>query len=131
VEENEIKTIQDFLAAYKNGQRLFINLDLEEEQGGVSGEVLQDCIFENCFLFLDFRNADLTNSDFLSCNIKTADFRNAILTNTLFKNCSVESIMFKGAKVDKLIFEENYCYGSTVGQKDFEEHFKESDEARK
>jgi uncharacterized protein YjbI with pentapeptide repeats len=129
MEKSEIKTIQHFLDAYKNGQRSFINLELDEEIGGVSGELLHDCIFEHCFLFLDFRNADLTNSKFLSCNIKTADFRNAILSNTLFKNCSVESIMFKGAKVDYLIFEENYCYGSIVGQKDFEEHFKNSDEA--
>ena len=77
---------------------------------------------------MDFRGSKLTGAKFIACNIKTADFRNADLTNATIKNCSLESAMFKGAKTDNLTFEENYCFGNTVGQEDFEELFKDSDE---
>jgi uncharacterized protein YjbI with pentapeptide repeats len=123
-----IKTIQDFLNAYKSGQRYFNDLELDEEKGGVGGEILHDAVFENCFMFLDFNGADLANAKFLSCNIKTADFRNANLTNAMIKNCLVESTMFKGAKVDGFIFEENYFHGNPLGQEDFEKYFKDADE---
>ncbi len=39
--------------------------------------------FNGCFLFLDFKNSNLTNSKFISCNIKTADFRGANLKQTI------------------------------------------------
>jgi len=77
-------------------------------------------------MFLDFNGANLTNTQFISCNIKTADFRNANLTNAVIRNCCVECTMFKGAKTDHLVFEENYCYGLVLGQDDFEKHFKEA-----
>ncbi|MBK8547770.1 MAG: pentapeptide repeat-containing protein [Saprospiraceae bacterium] len=34
-------------------------------------------IFENCFLYLDFHNSNLTNADFISCNIKEIDLLGA------------------------------------------------------
>ena len=115
------------LSSYEKGQRKFDNWDFEED-GSVQGLNLTGIEFQNCFLFLDFRNANLTNSKFISCNIKTADFRGANLKNALIKNCSVESTMFKGAKVEKFRFEENYYYGATTKPGDFDELFKESDE---
>jgi uncharacterized protein YjbI with pentapeptide repeats len=127
MDNQEILSIQYFLSAYSSGQRHFENLHLDEDKGNIKDQVLHNCVFEKCFMFLDLQNADLTNSKFINCNLKTASFKNSILTNTLFKNCAVESVAFKGAKVLNLIFEENYCYGSTIGQKDFEEHFKDAE----
>ncbi len=121
-------TIQEFLTAYNNGQRLFEHWDFDEENS-VVGKDLSGVEFRNCFLFLDFRNANLTNSKFIQCNIKTADFREANLSNGLIKNCSVESTMFKGACVENFRFEENYYYGATTKSEDFEEIFKDADEA--
>ncbi|WP_178989675.1 pentapeptide repeat-containing protein [Winogradskyella schleiferi] len=123
----ENRTLEEFLTAYSEGKRHFLNWDFDEELS-VSGIDLTDVYFEKCFLFLDFRKTKLTNSKFIGCNIKTADFRDSDLTNAIIKNCSVESTMFKGAKTENLIFEENYCYGNTVNKKDFEKIFKESDE---
>lgn len=115
------------LEAYKGGQREFDNWDFHED-GSVQGLDLSGIEFSNCFLFLDFRNTNLTNSKFIRCNIKTADFRGANLTNALIKNCSVESTMFKGATVENFRFEENSSYSCTTSQGDFEKLFKDSDE---
>ncbi len=126
--EMKNKTLQEFLSAYSKGKRHFLNWNFNEDIS-VKGMDLTDVCFEKCFLFLDFREAKLINSKFIGCNIKTADFRHSDLTNAMIKNCSVESTMFNGAKTDNLIFEENYCYGNTVNQNDFEEIFKNSDES--
>ena len=121
------KTIEELLNAFFAGQRHFQNWDFDED-GTIKGINLSGIIFEECFLFLDFRDSNLTNTKFIKCNIKTADFRGSDLTHALIKNCSVESTTFKGAKTDNLIFKENYCYGNVVNQKDFDEIFKDSNE---
>ena len=118
----EKRTLEEFLSAYSEGKRHFMNWNFDEELS-VRRMDLTGVYFENCFLFLDFRETKLTNSKFIRCNIKTADFRFSNLTNAMIKNCSVESTMFEGAKTDTLIFEENYCYGNTVNQNDFEKIF--------
>ncbi|WP_271766678.1 pentapeptide repeat-containing protein [Aquimarina algiphila] len=123
----EKRTLEEFLSAYSEGKRHFMNWNFDEELS-VRGMDLTDVYFENCFLFLDFRESKLMNSKFIRCNIKTADFRFSNLTNAMIKNCSVESTIFEGAKTDTLIFEENYCYGNTVNQNDFEKIFKNSEE---
>ena len=125
--KSDFKSIEELISAYDRGQRKFDNWDFEED-GSVQGLDLRGIEFWNCFLFLDFRNAILTNSKFISCNIKTADFRGANLKNGLIKNCSMESTLFKGAKVENFRFEENYCFGATTRLEDFDELFKESDE---
>jgi hypothetical protein len=125
--EPENRTLEELFSAYLKGKRHFLNWDFDEDLS-VKGKDLSDIFFENCFLFLDFRESKLNGAKFIGCNIKTADFRNSDLTNATINNCSVESTMFKGAKTDNLIFKENYCYGNTVGQKEFEELFKDSDE---
>lgn len=124
----EFRTVEELLIAYRNGQRLFENWDFNDDDSSVAHETFSNAVFQHCFMFLNFRNTILSNTQFISCNLKTADFRGADLSNALFKNCSVESTLFNGAITTNLRFEENYCYGVTVGQNDFEEFFKSSDE---
>ncbi len=126
---SEFRTVEELLIAYDKGQRIFEDWDFNDDNSSVEGENLSDATFRSCFMLLNFRNAFLSGTQFISCNIKTADFRGADLSNALIKNCSVESTMFKGANTQNLRFEENYCYSATVGQSDFEETFKNSDEA--
>jgi|GEM_PF-2047588 len=121
------RTINEFLNAYRNGQRQFENWDFNQNQS-VAEHDLSDVEFINCILPLDFRNTKLTNSKFVSCNIKTADFRGADLTNGLIKHCAIEATMFKEALTANFRFIENYCYGSTTKPGDFEEIFKNSDD---
>jgi uncharacterized protein YjbI with pentapeptide repeats len=123
-----LKSIPELLSAYTNGQRQFNGWHFEEDES-VRGLDLTGVEFRNCFLYLDFRDANLTNARFISCNMKTADFRGANLTNALIKNCLLESAMFKGAIVDNFRFEENYYWGMTTQPGDFERVFKEADEA--
>lgn len=122
------KTIKDFLSAYSDGKRHFLNWDFDEGIS-VKGMNLTDVYFEKCFLFLDFRETKLINAKFIGCNIKTADFSDSDLTNAMIKNCSVESTIFKGAITNNLIFKDNYCYGNTVNQSDFGKLFKDSSES--
>ncbi|MBP2832614.1 pentapeptide repeat-containing protein [Aquimarina sp. U1-2] len=124
--DSENKTISEFISAYKNGQRKFANWNFNEDNS-VEGLDLQNIHFEECFLFLNLRNTNLANAKFITCNIKTADFRGANMTNAIIKNCRVEGVMFKGAITDQLVFKENYCHSTTVGQDDFETFFKETD----
>ena len=110
----------DFFQAYDKGQRHFCNLDFEYLEG-FAGKDFSDVVFEQCFLYIDFRNSNLTNAQFVGCNLKEIDLRNANLTNALMKNCLVESAMFKGAVVANFRFIDNYYYGLTIGQTDFDE----------
>jgi len=112
----------EFFEAFEQGHRKFDNLDFEDF-GGFSEKDFSGVEFENCFLNLDFRNSNLSNSKFITCNVKCADFRQANLTNALMKNCSVESAMFKGAKIDGFQFIENYFCGSIIEQGAFEKYF--------
>jgi len=121
---SDYSTIEDLQKAYAQGRREFENWDFEED-GSAQGLDLNGIEFRNCFLFLDFKNANLANAKFISCNLKTADFSGANLENARINNCLVESTLFEGAKLNNFQFEENYYFGVTVGQKDFEAFFKD------
>ena len=121
----EYKTIEELLNAYGNGQRQFIDWDFAED-GSVAGKNLSNVEFRNCFLFQDFRDANLSGAKFIRCNIKMTDFRGANLTQAVIKNCAVESAIFKGAITKELTFEENFCYGSVTQPSDFEKIFKDT-----
>ena len=116
----------EFFEAYKNGQRRFLDLDFEYLDG-FSNNDFSDIIFEGCFLYVDFRNSNLTNAKFIGCNIKEIDLRQANLTNALMTNCLVESALFKGATVKGFKFLDNYYYGLTLGQEEFDEKIIHSD----
>lgn len=119
-------THSEFFEAYKKGQRHFSNLDFEYLEG-FSHRDFTDIIFENCFLYLDFRYSNLTSAKFIGCNIKEIDLRRANLTNALMKNCLVESALFKDAVITNFRFIDNYYYGITIGQDEFNKKIKNSD----
>lgn len=119
-------TIEELIAAYKNGQRHFKNWNFEED-ASLKGYSLPDIHFEECFMFIDLRNVDLTQSQFVKCNLKTSDFREANLKGALIKNCSVESIMFRGANLEDFQFENNYYFRLTLKQTDFPELLKQEE----
>ena len=121
-------TSAEFFKSYKSGQRYFHGLDFEYEEG-FNNNNFSDVIFDHCFLYLDFRSSTMTNAQFLNCNIKEIDLRNSDLTGALMRNCLVESAMFKGAIVENFRFIDNYYFGATIGQKDFDEVFINNDES--
>jgi uncharacterized protein YjbI with pentapeptide repeats len=120
-------TVTEFFAAVEKGQRHFVGLYFEYEDG-FSNKDFSNVTFEGCFLYLDFRNSNLSNSKFIECNIKEIDLRGADLTNSFMTKCLVESAMFKGANVKNFKFEENYYFGLTLGQDDFDTKLVHEDE---
>jgi len=120
----------EFYKAYEDGERYFTSLDFEYLDGFTNKD-FSNIIFENCFLYLDFRGSDLTNAQFLNCNIKEIDLRNTNLTGALIKNCLTESAMFKDAIVRDFKFIDNYYYGLTIGQKEFDEMLRNQGEFEK
>lgn len=114
-----MKTAEEIIEAYKNGQRYFVDVEMENEN--FDGQNLEGIIFENCFLYSSFRKANLKNAKFINGNVKTCDFTGANLTNAHFENVSVEGVLFNGAKKDGVYFDNNWCYGNRVTQKHFED----------
>lgn len=110
-----------------SGQRHFKALNFEYESG-FSGKDFSGVIFENCFLYLDFRNSNLSNAQFIRCNIKEIDLRGARLCGALMTHCLVESAMFSGANTTGFRFVENYYYGLVLNQADFDEKLLHSGE---
>lgn len=113
-------TPDEFFEAFKNGQRHFIDLDFEYAEG-FSSKDFSDIIFEGCFLYIDLRNSNLANTQFINCNIKEIDLRYCNLTNGCITNCLVESALYRGAIVTGFKFIDNYAYGATVGQEFFDD----------
>lgn len=120
---NKTNLATHILEKYKSGLRRFTDLEIENES--LANENLEGIIFENCMLYVDFKNANLRNSQFLNGHVKTSDFRNADLTGARFENQGLESTRFKGAKTDNLIFINNSCYSKeNLNIDDFEKYFK-------
>jgi hypothetical protein len=111
------------LEHYKNGQRYFEDLDLENES--FEGEDLEGIIFDRCLLYVSFRGANLKNAQFLNGGIKTCDFQEADLTNARFENLNVESSQFAGSTTTNIYFDNNWAYGQAVTQDDFNDWIKD------
>jgi len=118
----KIKTVEQLIEAYKSGQRIFIELEFEDNES-FHGKNLSGSTFKNCWFIADFTSSNLEDCIFIDSNLKTSDFRNSNLRGATIKNCSVESTSWKGAIVDDFCFENNFHYGAIIGQIDFMNHF--------
>jgi uncharacterized protein YjbI with pentapeptide repeats len=123
---NKTNFAESILEQYRNGQRYFVDLELENES--FDYQDLQDAVFENCFFYSSFRNTNLRNAKFINGNIKTCDFREADLTNAHFENLAVESSQFARAKIDGIYFDNNWAYGQKVTKADFDKWIKDYEE---
>ena len=111
-----LNTAESLLSAYANGDRQFINCELDG--CSLANVNLSGATFLRCFMSFDFKGANLTGVRFEECNLKTTTFRNAILKDAVITNCSVESIDFKEANIENLKFENNYSMGVLLNQDD-------------
>ena len=111
-----VNTTEQFIKAYKNGERHFIGCDLDE--CSFSSVNLSEAIFTKSFLPVDFDGANCENTHFLKSNLKGADFANANLRNAIIQECSVEGISLTGAIVEGIIFKDNFYMGSKMDQAD-------------
>ena len=71
---NDISSTQDLLTAYAEGERHFIDIDI---QGSLKGASLSGVTFQTCFLLCDFDEANLEGARFENSNIKTLTFADA------------------------------------------------------
>ena len=123
---NKTNLVGYVLEKYRQGLRYFENLDMENES--FEGQNLEDIVFEDCSLYINFRKTNLKNAKFLNGGIKTCDFREAILTNARFENVCIESAKFARAKTDGIYFDNNSCFGQYVSQADFDSWIKDCEE---
>ena len=112
---SSIKTVEQLIEAYNNGERHFISLEFESSES-FDGLDFSGSTFEDCYFCAYFTNTNLTNAKFINSNIKTSDFRRANLTNAYMTGCNMESTRFKDSIRVDFIFENNFCMGRVVGQ---------------
>lgn len=118
----KINLIRELIHAYRNGQRLFTGLEFENNES-LHGQTLSGSTFKNCWFIADFTNSNLEGCIFIDSNLKTSDFRGANLKNASIEHCLIESTRWDGANIENFKFDNNYHYGSTVGQEDFLKYF--------
>src|SRR5687768_3004314 len=117
-----MKSVEEFLDAYRNGERYFHDLEFDHEES-FKAQDLRGSTFKNCWFSADFTYTNLKGCKFFNCNLKTSDFSNANLSRASMKDCTVESTSYIGATVDGFVFEGNFHYGAIVGQNDFIKYF--------
>ncbi len=120
--DRKINSITQLLEAYKEGQRLFLELEFENDESLI-GQNLSGSIFKNCWFIVDFSNSNLEDCIFIDSNLKVSDFRNSNLKNAKVERCLIESTRWQGANIENFEFKNNYHYGATVGQEDFFKFF--------
>jgi len=111
----KVKSIKQLLSLYANGERHFIDCDLD---GDLRAANLEGVTFTTSFLLCEFHGANLKGARFESCNLKTCSFQGANLTDAVITKCSVEGISFIDAQVKTLKFDDNYYMGSRMNQND-------------
>ncbi|OYW71111.1 MAG: hypothetical protein B7Z37_28675 [Verrucomicrobia bacterium 12-59-8] len=106
-------TVEELLAAYAGGQRLFADLELPEN-ADMSGCCLESASFHHCgFLGVSLKGANLRGAAFRCCYLKCVDFDDADLTDALIEEkCSVENITARRSKIGGLRVRNCCCYGS-------------------
>ena len=112
-----LKSIEQLLSAYANGERHFFDCDID---GSLKATNLKGVIFQECFFLCDFHGANLKGARFEKCNLKTCSFREANLTDAVISECAAEFIDFVNADVEKLKFHNNYSMGCILNQSDLE-----------
>jgi len=106
-------SLNTFLDQITSGRRRFQRIEVVDT-GIIMDQVFDDFIFEECIMAVDFSGSCFRNSKFINCNIKTCSFRNADLTNVEFVGNSVCSVDFYGAQINGVIFIDNYSYGAKL-----------------
>lgn len=117
-----MRTVQEFITAYENGQRLFSGLEFENGES-FSGLDMSGIIFEECWFTVNFSRANLTGIKFLRCNLKTSDFSYANLTNARIIGCALEGVIFTGATIKGILVDHNSAFNLTVDLNNFSELF--------
>ena len=95
-----INTVEALIYAYKNGQRIFHNLELEDQPDSFVGVDLRNADLSGSIIVGDFSRANLKSVIFNNCNLKTSSFNKADLRNAVFINTALCSTTFKGSQLE-------------------------------
>jgi len=109
-------TIQDLITKVENGKKYFYRIDFGE--GEAINRDFDNVVFKECIMSVDFSKSTFRNSKFLNSNIKCCIFNRSDLSNSTIENCSVERVELREAILDGIVFNNNYCYGTVLNQKD-------------
>lgn len=110
---NSSEKLLDMLA---QGKKEFKDLDFDDIK--LENVDLSGCSFEHCTISGLLQNCTVTNTTFMSSNIKSTWFEHCELTGTTIKECLVDGVKFINSNLEKLAFKNNYFQSWTVSEKD-------------
>ena len=87
------------LTRYKEGDRSFVFLDLDDTNHDYSGATLAEADFTGCFITASFLGANLEGAIFKDANVKTCDFTGANLQGASFEGSAIDGAVFVGANL--------------------------------
>ncbi|HEY1137634.1 MAG TPA: pentapeptide repeat-containing protein [Xanthomonadaceae bacterium] len=107
-------TSTEIIQRYKNGERLFADLELYNGTYDFSACVLDDADFSRSSFYASFSGASLVRAKFINAYIKTSDFTNADLRDAVFECAAIDGCIFDGANLSGASFagasEQGYVY---------------------
>jgi uncharacterized protein YjbI with pentapeptide repeats len=107
-------TSAEIIQRYKNGERLFADLELYNGTYDFSACVLDDADFSRSSIYASFTGASLVRAKFLNAYIKTSEFTNADLRGAIFEGAAIDGCTFDGANLSGASFagasEQGYVY---------------------
>jgi len=106
--------IKDILQRYQQGERSFVEAELDDAEYDFRGVTLEGSDFSSSFITADFREANLRGVNFSSSNVKTCDFRNADLTGAIFIDAALCATEFKDANMTDANFAGAFYHSYTL-----------------
>lgn len=117
-------TLAEFKELLRAGKKHFSNIEVIET-GELHDYNLDEIVFEECILTLDFSGSTFRNAKVIHSNIKTCTFANTNLSNAEFVNNSIEHCVFSHATITGITFIQNNRYSSECTLQDLMEMVKE------
>ncbi|OWR32317.1 hypothetical protein CDO73_01535 [Saccharibacillus sp. O23] len=117
-------TLAEFKELLRSGENHFSNIEVIES-GELHDYNLDEVVFEECILTLDFSSSTFRKAKVIDSNIKTCIFANANLSNAEFINNSIEHCIFSHADITGITFVQNSRYSSECTLQDLMELVKE------
>lgn len=118
-------TIETFIENIKNGVLLFKGIAIEDYSFTLENTILDEVIFQGCFVNINFKNCSMKNTKFIECNLKCISFENCDLSESIITECAIESLEMNNCNLNGINFGTNYAYGYSVTPNKCFELFKE------
>lgn len=118
--------VEEFIIKLNNGQQIFKNICVEDYSFVLKDFILDNLLFEESFVNINFKNCSLKKVVFKGCNLKYIRFIDCDMTNANISECSIESMELQNCNIKDIIFGQNYSYGIILDSKKCYEIYKQN-----